>query len=53
MALTYNAYDNLRADLETGVYGYIYNATTLDSITRIDINSTMPFSGTFAIYNMQ
>jgi hypothetical protein len=53
MALTYNAYDNLRADLETGIYGWMYNGNTLDSVNQFFINSTMPFSGIFAIYNMQ
>lgn len=53
MALTYNAYGNLRADLETGIYGWMYNGTTVNSVNSLYINSTMPFTGTFAIYNMQ
>ena len=53
MALTYNAYDNLRSDIETGLYGWIYNGATVSSVNRFDINSTMPITGTFAIYDME
>ena len=53
MALTYNAYDNLRTDLETGLYGWIFTYTTVTTVNRIDINSTMPITGTLAIYDIE
>lgn len=53
MALTYNAYDNLRMDLEQGLYAWIYSGTNVTSVSSIFMNSSMPITGTLGIYGME
>jgi hypothetical protein len=52
MTLYYDAYANVANNLENGIYGWMYNYAPVNSINRIDLNSTMPFTGSVSIFGI-
>ena len=53
MGLSFNAVDVASSDSVEGFYGWTYNGTTVQSVNRLDLVSTIPITGTLAIYDTQ
>lgn len=51
MGLPYNAIDSLTTNPVNGFYGWTYNGSTISSVDRLDLISTVPLTGALTIYD--